>query len=221
MKKLFSSSTGCKSRIVAAPKVSDHSTWNSGRFLYIAVLMGTLLFAGCKKQDTSGPASEIQSMSNSANDLFKTTTGQELFHLTNYPGLETQTLWELQQARAATERYRNIDNAIRDGYLDIPVDVENMGHHFMKSSLVDSTIDIRKPELLVYNRDEAGIQQLVAVEYALPIDLSPNVAPEGFTGASDVWDRNTDFQLWLLHAWVWSFNPSGVFNPTNPLVHLH
>jgi hypothetical protein len=32
-----------------------------------------------------------------------------------YSGLSWQTTMELQQARAATAKYRNIDNAIRDG----------------------------------------------------------------------------------------------------------
>ena len=39
--------------------------------------------------------------------------------------------------------------------------------------------------------------------------------------ANDVWDGNVGAGLWLLHAWVWCYNPAGVFNPTNPLVHLH
>jgi len=72
----------------------------------------------------------------------------------------------------------------------------------------------------VYNKNEDGSFQLVAAEYAVPIDISPNKPPEGFTGTGDVWDRNTGFGLWLLHAWVWKNNPDGVFNPTNPLVHL-
>jgi len=43
----------------------------------------------------------------------------------------------------------------------------------------------------VYNKNEDGSFQLVAAEYAVPIDISPNKAPEGFTGTGDVWDRNT------------------------------
>ena len=97
----------------------------------------------------------------------------------------------------------------------------NMGHHYMKPALVDATFEIRKPEILVYNKNHEGNFELVAVEYAVPIDQSPTVAPAGFTGSNDVWDRNTGFGLWLLHAWVWSYNPNGVFNPTNALVHLH
>ena len=91
----------------------------------------------------------------------------------------------------------------------------------MKASLSNATFEIRKPELLVYNKDGYGNFELGAVEYAVPIELSPNQAPEGFTGTGDVWERNTTFGLWLLHTWVWKFNPDGVFHDTNPLVIVH
>ncbi len=141
--------------------------------------------------------------------------------LTNYSGLQATTLWELQQARAATARYRDIKNAVKDGYVDIDVVRENMGYHFLKTENLDATFDFRKPEILVYNKMDNGSMQLVALEYAVPIPLSPYNAPAGFTGDHDVWKYDTDFDLWLLHAWVWYHNPEGVFNPTNSLVHLH
>jgi hypothetical protein len=141
--------------------------------------------------------------------------------LNNYSGLNAATLWELQQARAATARYRDIKNAVKDSYVDIDVVRQNMGYHFLKMDNLDATFDFRKPEILVYNKMENGSMQLVAVEYAVPIPLSPNNAPAGFTGNNDAWKYDTDFNLWLLHAWVWYHNPEGVFNPTNSLVHLH
>jgi hypothetical protein len=140
------------------------------------------------------------------------------FALHWYKNLSFRTRWELQQARSATAKYQDINNAIADGYQDIAVDVENMGHHFMKLSLVNGTFDIRHPQILVYNKDRKGRQQLVAVEYAVPLS---DPQPEGFYGDSDVWDGNTGFGLWLLHAWVWYFNPDGVFAPFNPRVDLH
>ena len=173
-----------------------------------------VLFTGCQKdndqktgvQDQNTVSRMAASESNVVND---------------YTGLSSQTEWELQQARAATARYRHIKNAIKDGYADISVVVPNMGYHYMKSSLTDATFDISHPEILVYNKTHDGGFELVAVEYAVPIELSPDTAPAGFTGDNDEWDRNTGFGLWLLHAWVWTHNPNGVFNPTNPLVHLH
>jgi hypothetical protein len=139
---------------------------------------------------------------------------------TLYSNLPSGTEWELQQARASTARYRNIHNAVKDGYSDIDVVVQNMGHHYMKSTNVDAIFDFRNPEILVYNKFDDGTFELVAVEYAIPISMSVS-APEGFTGEGDEWDHNDGFGLWLLHAWVWTYNPDGVFNPTNTLVHLH
>ena len=173
-----------------------------------------LLLTGCTKDNMNSAVNKDQ-------HLGSMNKAEEADVVNSYSGLSPQTTWELQQARAATAKYRNIENAKKDGYSDIMVDVENMGHHFMKSAIVDATFDIRKPEILVYNRNDDGSQELVAAEYAVPLDLSPNSAPEGFTGSGDVWDHNDGFGLWLLHAWVWNHNPDGVFNPTNPLVHLH
>lgn len=123
---------------------------------------------------------------------------------------------ELDRVRAATERYVDIANAIADGYVDIDVIMPNMGHHYLNESLLDGTFEVERPEILVYMPD-GNDMRLVAVEYAVPLSLSEH-APMGFTGAADVWDRNTTFQLWTLHAWIWRENPNGVFAPLNPTV---
>jgi hypothetical protein len=123
---------------------------------------------------------------------------------------------ELDRARTATVRYADINAALADGYADINVVMPNMGRHYMKQSLVDDRFEIEKPEILVYS-SEGGRQVLVAVEYAIPLDKSAS-APSGFAGADDVWDRNTGFGLWLLHAWVHRVNPDGVFKPMNTRV---
>jgi hypothetical protein len=57
--------------------------------------------------------------------------------------------------------------------------------------------------------------RLVGLEYAVP-DSEPG--PGGFGGDADVWHVNADFQLWLLHVWVWRNNPEGMFADSNPLV---
>jgi len=182
-------------------------------FRFTILLVFVFLVSSCTKEVDETDEAAVQ-----ANQSSMGSTPGNI--LDQYTGLSSQTLWELQQARAATARYRNIANAIKDGYADIAVVVPNMGHHYLKAALLDGEFDIRKPEILVYNRNEEGAFELVAVEYAIPLQLSAE-APAGFTGTADVWDRNTGFGLWLLHAWVWSYNPQGVFNPTNPLVHLH
>lgn len=124
---------------------------------------------------------------------------------------------QLQQAKRASARYNDVENAKADGYKDINVVIQNMGRHFLKDSLLDGTFDVEHPELLVYSPDEAGILRLVAVEYAIPRDLSKE-EPEGFEGKVDDWTEEVDFPLWTLHAWVWKQNPDGVFSPTNSRV---
>lgn len=136
-------------------------------------------------------------------------------------GLAAETIVQLKAAKTATEKYRSIDAAKADGYEDINVVQQNMGFHMLKSALLDTIFNPATPELLVYNKQHDGSIQLVAVEYAVPIPLTPNKAPEGFVGTSDAWSYSTVFNLWLLHAWVWEYNPQGIFNPSNPLVHLH
>ena len=147
-------------------------------------------------------------------------TGDEV--LDKYrPHLTTVAAQQLQDAKSATERYRSIKAAIADGYADINVVTQNMGFHYMKAALADTVFDPKKPEILVYNKQHNGDTALVAVEYAVPIPLMPNQSPEGFEGPGDVWTYSTTFNLWLLHAWVWEYNPLGVFVPNNPDVHLH
>jgi len=198
MKSLFSSAQRCNRKFIAL-----HSVW----YVIIAV---TILFTGCKKENLKADMERHNLMSNSE-------SAQASF-FNKYTGLSRQTLWELQQVRAATAKYKNIENAIKDEYVDIAVDVQNMGHHYMKRALLDGTFDLKQPEILVYNRNERGVQELVAVEYAVPLTYA---MPEGFTGEVDVWNGNAGFGLWLLHAWVWKYNPAGVFNPTNSEVHLN
>ena len=124
---------------------------------------------------------------------------------------------ELAKTRRATARYQNIENALKDGYVDINVVLPNMGRHFLKEGILDATFDAERPELLVYTEEPGGHRSLVAVEYAVPLSLSAT-SPEGFTGAADVWFPDQTFKLWTLHAWVWRENPAGMFNPTNKKV---
>jgi hypothetical protein len=196
---------------------------------YPMVLFLIILLSGCSKQQREMQAKEPivktdDSALNSDDDFLNAYK-----KINDGPGAETAvrhgfswiTFLELLQARAATAKYRQLSNAIADGYADINVVVPNMGYHYMKSAIVDAKFEIGKPEILVYNKKQNGNFELVAVEYAVPISETPDKAPEGFTGSADVWDRNTGFGLWLLHAWIWHFNPDGVFHDTNPQIHLH
>ena len=132
--------------------------------------------------------------------------------------LNSAAIIELEAARTTTARFHDVDVALEEGYVDIGLFIPNMGWHYLKQDLLDERFNAARPELLVYADDPCSSKrQLVAVEYAVPLDQSKK-APFGFTGRDDAWAVNTDFQLWTLHAWIWSYNPDGVFAPMNPRV---
>ncbi len=93
-----------------------------------------------------------------------------------------------------------------------------MGYHYAMVSRIDDTFELEQPEIFLYAHDGAGDLQLVAAEYATPIaDMdNPPPAPEGFTGDADVWEINTEFNLWTLHVWTELENPDGIFTALNP-----
>jgi hypothetical protein len=125
---------------------------------------------------------------------------------------------QLDQARDAAAKYFDVNKALKDGYVDIGLFVPNMGWHYLRESVLDEHFDWTKPELLVYADDPCGGgRKLVAVEYAVPFALSKR-APAGFHGKADQWDANQQFQLWTLHAWVYEYNPDGIFAGLNPRV---
>jgi hypothetical protein len=192
----------------------NYSKWSAQPVLYMIILFTAFLFTACKKYE-AGKAKD-NSIDQMANHNEK--PGAELFNQNS--GLDPQTLLELQEVRAATARYQNIEHAFGDSYVDIGLVMPNMGYHFLKAGLVTSVFDLRKPPILVYNKKDNGKFELVAVEYAVPIDpRSTNTPPDGFTGNDDEWDFNTlNTGWWTLHAWVWKNNPDGVFKPMNPLV---
>jgi hypothetical protein len=188
-----------------------HRSYSLPAVVLVTFLAYLFIITGCSKEGLFTEANE-EEISPFVNEAALASFKKE--------DLSHTTLLELMQARAATARYHNIENALADGYADINVVLQNMGYHFMKSTLVDANFEVTKPEILVYSKQENGRMKLVAVEYAVPLNMSAN-APAGFTGDQDVWVANTGFGLWLLHAWVWYENPDGVFNATNPAVHLH
>ena len=170
-------------------------------FLTIPLLLLVVFALGCSEEQTSPVEGNNVESGN----------GLSLAKLYDLP---KTTLQELQVAKSSTARYNNIQNALDDGYVDINVIVPHMGHHYMNPGYLDGNFEISKPEILVYSpHPVTGNMRLVAVEYAIP-NTEPQ--PEGFTGSYDVWDNNAGFGLWLLHAWVWEYNPDGVFTGMNP-----
>ena len=131
--------------------------------------------------------------------------------------------------RQATLKYRDVNAAISDGYVEFykcteQPGVGTMGQHYVKLPLVgDPSINATTPEVLVYAPKRNGELKLVAVEYvtiaqawtdafgsAKPTVLGQDMLfrPAGNRyGLPDFYER---------HAWIWQGNPLGTFNDWNP-----
>jgi hypothetical protein len=163
----------------------------------------------------------------------------------------------LNEVRAATERFRDVKVALAEGYIPDPGNVcetaEHMGqpaeagvmgiHYFRPDLLgitgppnprVDGTgthTDFTKPAVLIYEPQENGSLELVAVENLVFIkawEAAGNKAPPSFQGVP--YDRMADDPATPLdeahhfephydrHVWIHRDNPNGVFAQYNPNV---
>jgi hypothetical protein len=139
----------------------------------------------------------------------------------------------IECARAGTERYRDQAAAILDGYRRIGRDFPAMGEHWIRVGLVfDGGLDASRPEVLIYVSVN-GKPQLLGVAYAVPL-LRGEHPPDGPAGP-DAWhdhSRTVDEEtvlplhhapgtardgarLAMMHAWIWSPNPEGMFAANN------
>ena len=126
---------------------------------------------------------------------------------------------ELAQARAATAKYHDIEQAEADGYVNINIYESGEGLHYVNFSLLDANFDPERPEVLLYAPvPHENRMELVGVEYVIPLTLAAS-APAGFTGDADVWRENSEgLGLWELNAWIWLTNSNGIFAFHNPRV---
>ena len=133
--------------------------------------------------------------------------------------LSAATNQQLAQARRATAKYHDIEQAEADGYVNINVYESGEGLHYVNFALIDGTFDPEHPEVLLYAPvPHENRMELVGVEYVIPLSLSSG-APAGFTGDSDVWRPNSEgLGLWELNAWIWLHNSNGIFAFKNPRV---
>jgi len=127
-----------------------------------------------------------------------------------FDGVSEGVEQQLNIARRAVCRYRQLEAALADGYVDsgLPC-VPGQGYHYIKNSLVGTT-DIRHPSVLMYTADG----NLTGPEWIAPQDAFP--APLSIFGQS--MHSEDELGLWILHVWVWKLNRNGVFDDVNPTV---
>src|SRR5262249_16390221 len=83
---------------------------------------------------------------------------------------------ELAQVRAATAQFHRTDAAKAAGYTLVPgldycfnnPGIGGMGVHLIKTSSLDTTVDVLQPQAMVYQPGANGGLEWVAVEYIVP-----------------------------------------------------
>jgi hypothetical protein len=131
---------------------------------------------------------------------------------------------ELETIRRVTAPFRDFNVAKAAGWsTEITACLVNpdgpgaMGFHYGKTSLINGTTYVDKPQLLLYEPERDGRMRLVAVEYIIPYtDHSRDAAPPELLGQKFL--QFDTFQVWGLHVWIWKDNPAGLFAPWNTRV---
>ena len=136
--------------------------------------------------------------------------------------LTQRTEDQLEAARAATRKYRDINVAIADGFVPSSPDVPGEGIHYANPTRqLDCNFHPARPAILLYALLPGQTQhQLVALEYAIPYACMAQSGPppKGFAGSLDVWHNDEPPPFWTLDAWLFLKNPDGVFAQGNSLI---
>jgi hypothetical protein len=128
---------------------------------------------------------------------------------------------DVARSRAATERFKSSQAAVAAGYARMTDCVEHqpdgaMGYHFQNNTLLDTTLDVERPEVLVYERTADGTFKLNGVEHLVPISAWTAADPPRVMGQP--LKRADSLGIWYLHVWTWEPSPNGLFADWNPRV---
>jgi hypothetical protein len=141
---------------------------------------------------------------------------------------------DLEGVRDAMEPYRDIGQALADGYSsewtcetgDLPPHMGAVGVHFGKiDAISDGSLDPLQPEILLYHPTDDGYE-LVGVEWMERVGDAE--VPSMFGQRFDVFDTarvpplrerlglpEDDAEVAFLHAWLWAPNERGLFADSN------
>ena len=131
---------------------------------------------------------------------------------------------ELAQLRNATVQFHRTSAAHAAGYdLILGLDycfqnygVGGMGYHYINTKLLDTAVELLHPEAIVYAPDANGSIQLGAIEYMVPAAAwdAEHTEPPQVLGQR--FHLHEKLGMYVLHAWIWKNNPSGMFEDWNP-----
>lgn len=136
----------------------------------------------------------------------------------------------LDAVRDATERFKNVNVALAAGYVQFQGCVSGpeqgaMGVHYSNFALFDGEVDVKNPEVLVYE-PRNGRLHLVAAEYVVPAEAwdpghepfdKPQLGGHLFHFAAGP-NRYGPIAIYELHVWAWKENAHGSFADWNPSV---
>jgi hypothetical protein len=129
----------------------------------------------------------------------------------------------LATLRRVTARYHDLKVATGEGFVLLHECESRPGEgpvgtvYVHPGRLMDGVIDPATPDALIYEPGRYGRRpNLVGVEFAIPYSLWTGREPPKFLGAT--FQREDEFGVFALHAWVWRTNPLGMFEETNPSV---
>jgi hypothetical protein len=164
---------------------------------------------------------------------------------------------DLAAVRAATERFRDVNVALAEGYIRDPFDLCDtaemlgqpaelgaMGVHYFRPDLLGiagppdprvsgtgTHTDFLTPAILIYEPQEDGSLELVAVEnlvFAEAWNAAGHHEPPSFHGvAYDFMENDPSTEAdeahmfephWDRHVWLYRDNPNGIFAQFNPNV---
>ena len=138
----------------------------------------------------------------------------------------------IEKLRKATERYKDLNVAIAEGWVQATPCVSGpdfgaMGIHFvLPSRLQAGVLDAEQPEALIYEPMAGGAVRLVGVEFivfaAAWASHHPNGGPpalEGnllnLVGAPNRFGLDAFYEM---HVWAWEQNPTGSYADWNSRV---
>lgn len=126
---------------------------------------------------------------------------------------------DVMKVREATAKFKTTEAAEAAGYKRVTDCVEYkphgaMGYHFQNNALLDTTLDLEHPEVLVYEKMADGTFQLNGVEFLVPISGWKSTEPPRIMGQALT--KADSIGFWFLHVWTWKPSPSGLFAPWNP-----
>ena len=129
---------------------------------------------------------------------------------------------ELAELRRQTAPYHNFARAAEAGYA-APItpcwahrSLGAMGYHYGNPDLIDGTVSLLEPELLMYEPQAGGHMRLVGMEYIVPIEAWTGESPPTLLGQQ--FHPHSTLPIYKLHVWLWRDNPRGTFADWNPAV---